>query len=68
MGNIKKQIEQYFDFKIRELSEKKKKAGTDITKIAKQSQDVIKFSNQFGKDIEDILSNNGSKARKILRT
>jgi hypothetical protein len=63
MEKTKKQIEQYFDSKIRDLSNKKKSAGTDIVKIAKQSQDVIKFSNQFSFDIENIISNNGIKSK-----
>lgn len=63
MEKTKKQIEQYFDSKIRDLSNKKKNAGTDIVKIAKQSQDVIKFSNQFSFDIENIISNNGIKSK-----
>lgn len=63
MEKTKKQIEQYFDSTISDLSNKKKNAGTDIVKIAKQSEDVIKFKNQFSFDIENIISNNGIKSK-----
>ena len=64
MEKTKKQIEQYFDSKIRDLSNKKKNAGTDIIKIAKQSQDVLNFAKQFSIDIENIILNNNIKRKK----
>lgn len=66
MEKTKKQIEQYFESIISDLYNKKKKAGTDIVKIVDQSKDVIKFSNQFTNDIENIISNNAIKSKNDI--
>lgn len=61
MENAKKEIEQYFDKIIKDLSDKKMKAGTNIIKIKEQSNSVIKFKDNFPVDIESIILRNGIK-------
>jgi hypothetical protein len=61
MEKTKREIDDYLEKNIKELYDKKMKAGTNIFKIKEQSNSVIKFMDKFSFDIDSIIFNNGIK-------